>query len=162
MARVLQLFTAHQADLFQSAAIPDKSVGTGHFFTVFNDSGDPYAAYGGRMPLSYNGSNMEVRIHWASGSVTTGGCVWQVAFERLDEGGQSVLSAGFASDLSVTANPAGSLGALDYATISFSNAQADGVQAGESFRIRVTRNTTSGSDNMVGSASVLNVGVIEA
>lgn len=162
MARLLQLFSPHQADFFQDNAFPDKTSGTGHFVAVFEDDGDPFLAWDGRMPPTYNGSNLSVTIHWASVTVTTGGCVWDVAFERLDENGQAITSSGFAADLSIITNPSSTADALVYSTLSFSNAQADGVQASESFRIRVTRNTTSGSDTMVGSAFVLNVGVIEA
>jgi hypothetical protein len=161
MARLLQLFSAHQADYFQNGASPDKVSGTGHFGAIFGDSGSHYASWDGRLPPTYNNANLQVIIHWASLTVTSGGCVWDVAFERLAENGQSLSSSGFSPDLNSVGNPSGTLGALTYTSISFSNAQADGVQASESFRIRVTRDTLSGSDTMIGDAFLLNIGVIE-
>lgn len=161
MARLLQLFSAHQADFFQDEAYPDKTSTTGHFIVVFEDSGTPFANFDGRMPVTYNNSNLKVVLHWASTTTTTGAVVWQVAFERLDEDGQSITADGFAAALSVVSNVSGTADALVYATLNFSNAQADGVQLGESFRIRITRNTGSGSDTMVGNANILNVGIEE-
>ena len=105
MARLLQLFSAHQADFFQDNAFPDKTQTTGHFGAVFEDSGDPFAAWDGRLPPTYNGLNLTVILHWASLTTTTGGCVWDVALEKLDEDGQAITSSGFAADLSVTTNP---------------------------------------------------------
>jgi len=162
MARLLQLFTAHQADFFQNSAFPDKTATTGHFGTVFEDSGDPFAAWDGRMPPTYNNGNITLILHWASLTVTSGNCRWDAAFERLDEDGQSLLSSGFAADQPVTSAASSTANALVYSSIAFSNAQADGVQAGESFRIRITRDTTDAADTMVGDAFLLNIGVLEA
>lgn len=159
--RTLQLFSAHQADFFQDEAFPDKTTSTGHFVAVFEDSGTPNANWDGRMPPSYNDSDIEVEIHWASVTTNSGAVVWNVEFERLDNNGQVITADGFASAISVTANPAATTGALKYTVIALTQAQADAVAAGESFRMRITRNTASGSDTMVGQALVLNIAVNE-
>lgn len=161
MARLLQLFSAHQADFFQDEAFPDKTPVTGHFIAVFPDSGTPFTNFDGRMPVTYNNSNITVTLHWFSLTATTGAVVWQVAFERLDEDGQSMVVDGFATAISVTTSVSGTADALTYTTIALSNAQADAVQLGESFRIRATRDTVSVNDTLVGDANLLNVGIEE-
>jgi hypothetical protein len=161
-ARTLQLFTAHQADYFQGEAFPDKTATTGHFVSVHADSGTPSTNWDGRMPPSYNDGDIEVEIHWASVTTNSGAVVWNIEFERLDSNGQVITSDGFASAISVTANPAATTGALKYTVIALTNAQADGILKGESYRMKLTRNTSSGSDTMVGQALVLGVAVNEA
>ena len=46
---------------------------------------------------------------------------------------------------------------LQYTEIAFSNAQIDGLLAGEAFRLRVSRDATNGADTMAGDAELFGI-----
>ena len=148
---------AHNADFFQNEMFPDKISGAqGHFAVIAEDSGVPFCNWTNRMVLAYQNDNITFDVDWGSLSVTTGAVVWQVEIERLAPDGNPLNAANFDTPQSVTDTVSGTLSAISRASITFTNAEFDGVQSGESFRLRLTRNTSSGSDTMVGDAWIIN------
>lgn len=148
---------AHDADYFQNEMFPDKIATTGHFVAVAEDSGVPHANWTSRMPITYNNAmDVTVQIDWASVNVTGGATVWNVEVERLAPDGNPLNASNFATAQTVTDTVSGTLSAISRATIVMTNAQFDAVEGGDDFRLRLTRNTSSGSDTMIGDAVLLN------
>lgn len=147
----------HNADYFQNEAFPDKTATTGHFVAVFESSGTPHANWDSRMPLSYNPvMDVDIVIDWFSVSVTSGAVVWDIEIERLAANGNPLNADNFDLPQSVTSTVSATLAALQRATVTLTNAEFDGVQNGDSFRLRMTRDTSSGSDTLIGDALMLN------
>lgn len=101
------------------------------------------------MSGQYDGtSNIEVTIPWNFttyvGSQT---CDWEASFYRLGDNvtGDSIDSFSFATAQTGIFTEASAAGIFDYAKITFTNAQADGVQPNEYFILKVTRDATGGT-----------------
>lgn len=148
---------AHNADFFQNEMFPDKvSTAQGHFVVIAEDSGVPFCNWTSLMPVGYNSTqDVIMDIYWGSLTVTTGAVVWQAEIERLAPDGNPLNAANFDLPQSDTDTVSGTLSALSRSQITFSNAEFDDIQPEDSFRLRLTRNTSSGSDTMVGDAFIL-------
>ncbi len=130
-----------------------------HRILDFNESTDKTCYFSGIMPVGYStGNSIKVTVIWAATSATSNDCVWEGYFERLAENAQDIDSDGFytttAKYAKETAN--GSSGKLVYTSITYSNAEADGIQPGEAFRYRLNRDadSTNDTDNMSGDAEL--------
>jgi hypothetical protein len=100
-----------------------------------------------QMPGQYDGTTaLTVVLAWKFttfvGSQT---CDWEVSFYRLADDVDSVEAFTFAAAQTVLATEATAAGKLDYASVNFTNAQADGVQPNEWFILRVVRDATGGT-----------------
>ena len=112
------------------------------------------AVFGGNIPSFYAGGSIKVTI-WASlASATSGTLGWVAAFENMN--GQDTDSDGFASDQTGTAAtvPATSGQAMTH-SITFTQAQADSVAAGDAFRLRIRRDVSN--DTAAGDAELIRV-----
>jgi hypothetical protein len=113
----------------------------------FDDSTSETIYFTGIMPGQYDGTTgLTVVLHWKFttfvGSQT---CDWEVSFYRVADDADSYESATFAAAQTVLATEASLTGELDYASINFTNAQADGVQPNERFILRVVRDASGGT-----------------
>jgi hypothetical protein len=115
----------------------------------YDDAASPneYALFVGVMPGQYDGSTaLTVKFGWKFttyvGSQT---CDWEISWCRVDDDTQSIESLTFATAQVVLATEASAVGELDYAEINFTNAQADGIQPGEMFVVKVLRDATGGT-----------------
>ena len=99
------------------------------------------------MPPTYDGtSSIVVTLPWKfSTYVGSQTCDWEVSFYRIADDADSIESYTFAAAQAVLATEASATGEVDYDTITFTNAQADGVQPGEWFVLKVTRDATGGT-----------------
>lgn len=128
----------------------------------FDAATDEHAIFTSIMPRNYAGGGLTVYIHWAATTATTGNVVWNAAFERIGEGSQDIDSDGFASAQAATATAPGTSGNVDIQAITFTDgAQMDNIAAGESFRLRITRDADNGSDTMTGDAELVAVEIKE-
>ncbi|MHC4573050.1 MAG: hypothetical protein ACYS76_02770 [Planctomycetota bacterium] len=121
----------------------------------FDAATNESAVFSAVMPRNYSGGGVTVYVHYAMSSATSGTVDWDVAFERIGDQQQDVDSDGFASAKSVddTTVPSQS-GLVDVVAISFSDgAEMDSVQAGEGFRVKVTRDAAN--DDAAGDAELL-------
>jgi len=161
MATQMYVSDAQGFSYWQSSAYLDKNATSGNESAVFRDAQDDLITTGGVIPSDYNAANdIKVILHWASWAVTTGNVIWEVQFERLAEDGNSTTTSTWSAALSNNQACSGTLGALKYFELTFTNAQAAGVQPGESFRVRVTRpalTNPGGNDTMAGSAQLMKV-----
>mgnify|MGYP000179829658 CR=1 FL=1 len=60
------------------------------------------AIFGALLPRNYSGNGITLTLVWAAASATSGNCKWQAAFERLQDGTDSIGSDSFAAAQSVT------------------------------------------------------------
>jgi len=112
-----------------------------------DDTTDESIFFIGWMPGQYDGSaTLKVILAWNFltfvGSQT---CDWEVAFARIEDDVDSVDSLVFAIAQAVLATEPTATGELDYAEITFTNAQADGIQPNEAFILRVVRDVSGGT-----------------
>lgn len=120
-------------------------------FSVRNAHGvmefDPATAEGvfveGVIPRSYQGGTLTVVLHWASDGATSGDVIWYGAFERITPDSQDLDADSFAAGRSVTDTAPGTDGHVTQATITFTQAQADGIAAGDDFRLMISRGSAT-------------------
>jgi len=114
---------------------------------AYDDSTTETAYFKMFMPGQYDGtSSVKVLLDWLFetyvGSQT---CDWEVSFYRLADDTDSWKSYTFATAQTVLDTEASADGEASRASITFTNAQADGIQGGEWFILRVVRDATGGT-----------------
>lgn len=155
----LARFTANDGifPITASAGVADRNA---HGLITFEDTVDKEIRYEDIIPATYNANRgVQVVLQWAAATAIVGDVNWVVAFENLAAGGQDLDSDGFAGGVIVADTTDGTNGVLTYTVLTFTNAQADAIAPGNSFRLRVSRNASGGADTMVGDAQLLGVHV---
>lgn len=128
----------------------------------FDAGTDESAVFGGVLPNNYAGGGLTVTLVWMATSATTGDVVWNADIERHQDDAFDIDSDGFAGANSATGTTASASGEQQYTDITFTDgADMDSLGAGESFRLKITRDADNGSDNMAGDAELLRVIVKE-
>jgi hypothetical protein len=106
--------------------------------------------------------NLEVHIDWAGpAAVVVGDVKWDVAFERIEQDVDDIDVDSFATARSVVDPTAGTTGFTSRAVIDFTSAQADGLLAGEDYRLQVIRDSDDVTDTLVGDADIIRVSIVE-
>jgi hypothetical protein len=128
-----------------------------HTVLDFDASTAETAIFKGIMPSNYSGGGVTVYIHYAMTSAASGDIDWDVAFERIGDQGENLDNDGFAAVKSVdTTTVPGTAGLVDVVSINFSNgSEMDSVIAGDSYRIKVTRDAPN--DSATGDAELWGV-----
>jgi hypothetical protein len=133
-----------------------------HLVLDFDATTNEDAVFAGVMPQGYAGTTgVTVYLHYAMTTATSGDIDWDVAFERIGDQQQDIDSDSFAAANSVdnTTVP-GTSGLVDIVSVAFTDgADMDSVAAGESFRIKVTRDAAS--DTATGDAELTRVEIRE-
>lgn len=127
----------------------------------FDGATNESAVFTAIMPRHYAGGGVTVYIHYAMSTETSGDIDWDVAFERIGDQQQDIDSDGFAAVQSVdnTTVP-GTSGLVDIVSVAFTDgAQMDSVAAGESFRLKITRDAAS--DTSTGDAELVAIEIKE-
>lgn len=107
-----------------------------------------YADFICEMPQSYGGGGLTIIIKWSS-DATSGDCVWDIAIRRVQDDAEDIDGAHTYAYNSVTSTTASAAGELDYATITFTDgADMDSVAVGESFVLRLSRDSDEAADTM--------------
>lgn len=139
------------------------SVTRGTFSVIaYDDAVIQGLAWQKTMPVSYtNGNNIKVTIYWVSKTAVVGDVIWACAFERDNAANHDIDTDAFAALQTAAAStaPAAS-GVIQSVSITLTQAQADGLSAGDPFRIFVQRTANAVGDTMVGDAQIVDV-VIE-
>jgi len=143
----LVVFTPLHALPPTSNAATFDATAAGDLVLDFDDATTETAYFVGVMPGQYDGTTaLTVVLHWKFttfvGSQT---CDWEVAFYRVADDTDTIETFTFATAQTGLATEASAAGELDYASINFTNAQADGVQPNERFVLDVTRDATGGT-----------------
>ena len=127
----------------------------------FDDTADESAVFGGVLPDNYAGGGLTITLVWMATSATTGGVSWDVSIEAHPDDTFDIDADGFAAaNNSGSATTASATGEQQYTNITFTDgADMDSLAAGESFRLKVTRDAdgTTATDDMVGDAELLRV-----
>jgi hypothetical protein len=133
----------------------------GHPILSFDDTTGEQCIFTDILSDYYDGGGLSILIHWAAASATSGTVLWNAAIERIGEGGQNIGSDGFATAVDDgTATAPGTSGLEDVHTITLtSGAEMDSLAAGESYRLKITRDPTG--DTMVGDAQIIGIEVRE-
>ena len=131
-------------------ATPDTR--NGHLVLDFDPAINESAVFSGVMPRNYGGGGLTVYIHYSMTSAIVNTVDWDVSFERIGDGSQDIDIDGFASAQSVdNSTVPGTSGHVDIVNVAFTDgAQMDSIAAGESFRLKLTRDAVS--DNATGDA----------
>lgn len=119
------------------------------------------AIFTGIMPRNYAGGGITVYIHYAMSSAVADTVDWDVAFERIGDQQLDIDADSFAAAKSVndTTVPDTS-GLVDIVSIAFTDgAEIDSIAAGESFRIKITRDAVS--DDATGDAELVSIEIKE-
>lgn len=127
----------------------------------FDASTNWSAVFSDLMPQHYDGGGVDVFLHYAMTSATSGDIDWDVAFERIGDQQLDIDADSFAAVNSVdnTTVPA-TAGNVDVVSVAFTNgADMDSVVAGETFRLKATRDAVS--DTATGDAELLAVEIRE-
>lgn len=159
------LFSAGSRDftLSQGEAYPEVNGTTQRETLVFVSTFAviPFADLVGVIPLGYGGGSLTARVVWASLAQTTNAVEWSVTFERLAEDGNPTNVDNFGTEQVLSDTVSGTLSDLSYADITFTNSQAESIVAGETFRVRVQRNTDEAGDTMPGDAHLHTFSIFE-
>lgn len=128
----------------------------------FDDAAVESIDFVGVLPRGYAGRDFEIVVTWAATSATSGAVVWQVEFERHSiadptNGTHDLDANDFGTPSTNTGATAASSGELVRTSISLEVSDASEPIAGESYRLRVSRAATSGSDTMTGDAELVAV-----
>lgn len=160
MVSIHEVFPPMDAELPASAPAV-MATRNNHKLLGFNDTTLNSAYWIGTLPPQYLSTDtLSVRVSWAAATATTGNVVWLVAIERLDTG-TDIDADSFATAQTATTATLGTSGFTQRTTITFTNAQADTIVAGEPFRIRVQRDAANASDTMTGDAQVRIVEIVK-
>ncbi|MBK9711545.1 MAG: hypothetical protein IPO81_09515 [Kouleothrix sp.] len=132
------------------------NVRNSHATLDFDAASNESALFGAVLPTHYAGGGLTVVLMWMAATATSGNVVWNAAIERHQQTTDDLDSDSFATAQAATAAAPGTSGQVQYTTITFtSGAQMDSLAAGESFRIKVTRDAANVSDTMAGDAQLL-------
>lgn len=157
----LVVFTA-QANQPPASSYATPDTRNAHPVLDFDAAADESAIFGGVLPRHYAGGGITVRLGWLASSATTGDVVWNAAIERHDDDVTDLDADSFAAAQAATATTASASGETQYTDIAFTDgAQMDSVAAGESFRLKITRDADHASDTMAGDAELLTVEIRE-
>jgi len=133
-----------------------------HGVLDFDAATDENAVFGGVLPTHYAGNGLTVTLVWSATTATTGDVVWNVAIEAHPDDAFDLDADGFAAANAATATAPSASGEVQYTDITFTDgADMDSLAAGESFRLKVTRDANHASDTMAGDAELHKVIVKE-
>jgi hypothetical protein len=137
----------------------------GHPVLDFDDTTAEAAVFTAVLPRAYTAGGLTVYLHYAMTSATTGKVRWEVSIERVGDGSQDIDSDGFATEQAVNVDPVpGTSGNVDIVAVTFGDgAQMDSVGTGETFRIKVVRDSADGTnDTATGDAELVAVEIKES
>lgn len=139
------------------------TVRNSHPILNFDPGTDEHAIFASVLPRNYAGGGLTVTVTWMAATATSGNVIWNAAIERDNTAGPDLDTDDFATAQAASASAAsGTCGILTAATIAFtSGAQMDSLAAGETFRLKITRDADNGSDTMAGDAQLVSVEVKE-
>lgn len=130
-----------------------------HPVLEFDETTDENAVFTGILPNQYSGNGVTVYIHYAMATNNTGDINWEASFERIGDQVLDIDSDSFATAQTATETVPATIGHVSIIGISFTDgAQMDALVAGESFRLKITRDAT---DTAIGDAHLIAVEIRE-
>ena len=129
----------------------------GHPVLNYDDIIAERVIFDSKIQAGYGGEDIKVDIDWVAKTATSGAVTWGVEFERNAPGGNDIDSDSFAAQQTANSAASGTSGVITRTTITLTQAEADGITAGDYFRMRLARVVGDGGDNMSDDAQVLRV-----
>lgn len=127
----------------------------------FDAATEEAAYFSFRIPDSYSGGGLSIKLNWMATSATTGDVKWGVSVERHDTG-NDLDSDSLATEQTGTTTTSGTSGAPVVTTITASSgANMDSAVAGDMVRLKVARKAADGADTMAGDAELESLAVYE-
>ena len=147
-----------QANMPPSSNYATLDTRNSHLVLDFDASTNESAVFGGVLPRHYAGGGITATFVWMASTATSGVCVWNGAIERHQASTDDLDSDSFAAAQAASGTAPGTSGQVLYTAITFSSgANMDSLAAGESFRLKVTRDAANVSDTMTGDAELLRI-----
>jgi hypothetical protein len=106
-----------------------------------------FAAFSAVLPEHYGNNGITVTLMWTA-NVATGNVKWDVAFKSFTDDADVLTSKAYATIQTSTDAAPSVAREVVYTTIAFTNAQIDGLVAGEYFRLTVERDSADAADTM--------------
>ena len=133
-----------------AATFPTKESNTGRCYVPFDDTDEEGIVFEGKMPQGYD-SNQDLKLDiegWAADDAVTGGVDLHAAMEAITIGDTIDMEAdeSFDAENSGVGSVPDTAGNPFLTTITL--ADKDDVEAGDIFRLRIHRMTTSGDDDL--------------
>jgi len=153
------LFDANNVTYPSSNSATASSI-NGHPIINYKDTGAERAFINSTVPGGYKGEDFDIFIDAISTTATTGGVTWGIEFERDAPGGSSIMTDSFAAQQTATSTTNGTVGVITRTIIPFTQIQADGIKAFDSYRVIVQRVTGDVGDDMLGDAAIVKVGAV--
>jgi hypothetical protein len=134
----------------------DLSVINNHPLIIYPDDQSTHVFFEDVASSAYSGLGGAMSLFWAANS-NIGDVVWYASFERDNALGQNIYFDSFAPEVPGISQAAPVVGRLRKVTFTLTNADLDGIVAGDPFRIRIRRDGGVGFDNMVGDAQLFRI-----
>lgn len=135
---------SHPINTF-SSGVATWTLRFGHRALKFPQGASYEAYFASILNSLYNGTGIIVTLVWSAAAVTAG-VTWTATFERQADGVFSYTGASFGTVKSVVSGALAGANLAKYSQITFTNAQIDGLQALESYRLRIGRNDAVAMD----------------
>ena len=145
----------------QAAKLPSSNYaqidgGENNWRLLFDDSTDESAVWQDVLDDDYGGGTLYVDIYFTMTSATSGSVVWNVQIMAVTPGDTEDVNAdGYDAVNSVTVSVPSTAGHLAKATVTLTN--ADGISAGDYFRLKLTRDADNANDDATGDAEVIGI-----
>ena len=150
------LFDFEPNDARHPSSDPAVNEGFGsHAVISFEDATDKNIVFKGTMTNDYLENGLTLDFLWVGASVS-GNVKWDASFERLNPGGNNIGSDNFGTAETVTTVVGVASGVPIRTSIVFTQGEAESIEAGDDFRILLTRDISVGS-NMSGKAQLLGI-----
>jgi hypothetical protein len=153
-----------QANQPPAAAYATPDVRNGLLVLDFDPAADESAIFVSRLPPTYGGGGLTIKIRWMASTATTGTTRWLAAIERHQRGSDDSDADSFAAGGGAGSVAAAICGSEVETTIALTaGAQMDNLAVGERFRLKITRDAdqSTGTDDMAGDAELVQVDVLE-
>jgi hypothetical protein len=122
----------------------------GHFVYDFDPTTVQEIRFKTFLARNYGGGGISVRAICAASTASSNGAVLEFSFERIQDNAGDLDADSFGTIKTVTFTAVATVGRPRYVEVSFSNAEIDGLLAGEGSRLKVRRLTADAGDTMAG------------
>ena len=150
----LLVFAALGAE-FPNTGYASLSMSNDHPVLEYSEGLNAISLFRGVIPRNYSGGGITVVVYWKANTATTGAVVWAGEFENL-LGFNIAAGTSFGTLVTSTATTTNATaGFVNTTTFAFTNAQIDGLGAGDPFRFRLVRVDNNAADTLTGGAHFL-------
>jgi hypothetical protein len=128
----------------------------GHPVAAFDDTADESLIWERVISPDYKGGDIIFDFDCVAATATTGAYVIGVEVERVNAGGHDIDSDSFDTQKLASATTTNATsGIVTRTTVTLTNAEADGIAAGDRVRFRIQRKSTDVGDTMSGDLQML-------